>query len=76
MMCAFTSLGSVPDTWFADHGAKANECAVRSDPSSVLEALAGSQQWNIGADMADAYGSGCDRPCADPSESWNSAGSD
>ena len=46
---------------------------MRSDPSSVLEALAGSQQWSIGADLADAYGSGCDAPCADASGLWSSA---
>ena len=75
MTCVFTSLVSPADARSAGHGAEANACAVRSDPSSVLEALAGSQQWNMGADLADAYGSGCDTPCADPSASWNSPGS-
>ena len=73
MTCVFSSVVSPADAWAAGHGVEPDACAVRSDPSSVLEVLAGSPQWNIGADLADAYGSGCDTPCADASGLWSSA---
>lgn len=34
-------------------------CAARIDPSPVIESLAMPRQWNAGADLADAYQSGC-----------------
>ena len=34
-------------------------CAAGIDPSLVIESLAMPRQWNTGADLADAYQSGC-----------------
>jgi len=34
-------------------------CAEGTDPSPVIESLAMPRQWNTGADLADAYQSGC-----------------
>ena len=34
-------------------------CAERIDPSPVIELLAMPRQWNTGADLVDAYESGC-----------------
>lgn len=48
----------LPDRRAADP-ASASGCAARIDPSSVIESLAMLRQWNTGADLADAYQSGC-----------------
>lgn len=47
--------------------------ASPSDPTPdlVLEMLGSSQQWNMAADMADAYGGACIAACEDRPGLWD-----